>query len=106
MAMAKGYRGGRKLYKSARETVLRALAYAYRDRRRRKRDFRRLWILRIGAAARSHGLKYSEFINALGSRNVALNRKVLSQIAIFDPTGFEAIVKFAGSQRGSDVGKS
>ena len=98
LAMAKGYRGGRrKLYKSANETVLRALAFSYRDRKKRKGDFRRLWILRIGAAARSHGLKYGEFLHGLGQRNVALNRKVLSQIAIFDPAAFERLTQFATS---------
>ena len=95
LAMAKGYRGGRrKLFKAASETVLRALAYSYRDRRRRKRDFRRLWILRINAAARVNGLRYAEFIDGLNVRNVGLNRKVLSQIAIFDPMAFQAISKF------------
>ncbi len=98
LAMAKGYRGGRRrLFKTANETVLRALAFSYRDRRRRKRDFRRLWILRISAATRSHGLKYSEFVHGLGLRNVALNRKVLSQIAIFDPAAFEKLTQFAVS---------
>lgn len=98
LAMAKGFRGGRRrLYKSAKETVLRALAYSYRDRRRRKRDFRQLWILRINAAARANGLRYGEFINGLNNKNVGLNRKVLSQISIFDPAGFEALTKFACS---------
>ena len=99
LAMAKGYRGGRRrLYKSANETVLRALAFSYRDRRTRKRDFRRLWILRISAAVRAHGVRYSEFIHGLGERGVMLNRKVLSQIAIFDPAGFEKITRFAASK--------
>ncbi len=98
LAMAKGYRGGRrKLYKTANETVLRALAFSYRDRRRRKRDFRRLWTLRISAAARSHGLRYGEFVHGLGQKNVGLNRKVLSQIAIFDPAAFERLTQFATS---------
>ena len=99
LAMAKGYRGGRrKLYKSANETVLRALAFSYRDRRTRKRDFRRLSILRISAAARAHGVRYSEFIHGLGDKQVALNRKVLSQIAIFDPAGFEKLTQFAAAK--------
>ena len=98
LSMAKGYRGGRrKLFKSANEAVLRALAFSYRDRRRRKRDFRRLWILRISAATRSHGLKYGEFVHGLGAKNVTLNRKVLSQIAIFDPAAFEKLTQFAVS---------
>ena len=98
LSMAKGYRGGRrKLYKTANETVLRALAFSYRDRRKRKGDFRRLWILRISAAARSHGLKYGEFVHGLGQKDVELNRKVLSQIAIFDPAAFEKLAQFAAS---------
>ncbi|MBN1592888.1 MAG: 50S ribosomal protein L20 [Candidatus Coatesbacteria bacterium] len=98
LSMAKGFRGGRRrLFKSANETVMRALAFSYRDRRRRKGDFRRLWILRIGAAARSHGMKYSEFISGLEKNDVALNRKVLSQIAIFDPAAFEKLTQFAAT---------
>ena len=98
LGMAKGYRGGRRrLYKTANETVLRALAFSYRDRRKRKGDFRRLWILRISAAARSHGLRYRDFVHGLGQKNVELNRKVLSQIAIFDPAAFERLTQFAAS---------
>ncbi len=87
--MAKGYRGGRsKLYRSAVETVDRALNYAYRDRRVRKRDFRRLWIVRINAAARLHGLSYSRFIDGLNKAKVEVDRKILAEIAVSDPSAF------------------
>ncbi len=89
---AKGYRGGRNnLLRTVKETLLRAGAYAFRDRRVRKRDFRRLWITRINAAARQRGLRYSEFIAGLQKAGIELNRKMLSEIAIHDPTGFDAI---------------
>ena len=89
LKMAKGYRGGRsKLYRSAVETVDRALNYAYRDRRVRKRDFRRLWIVRINAAARLHGLSYSRFIDGLTKAKVEVDRKILAEIAVSDPSAF------------------
>ncbi len=89
LKMAKGYRGGRsKLFRSAVETVDRALNYAYRDRRVRKRDFRRLWIIRINAAARLHGLSYSRFIDGLTKANVEVDRKILADIAVNDPAAF------------------
>lgn len=89
LKMAKGYRGGRsKLFRSAVETVDRALNYAYRDRRVRKRDFRRLWIVRINAAARLHGLSYSRFIAGLTQANVEVDRKILADIAVNDPAAF------------------
>jgi large subunit ribosomal protein L20 len=89
----KGYRGGRgTLLRSAKETLVRAGAYAFRDRRARKRDFRRLWIIRINAAARERGLRYSEFINGLLKANITLDRKSLSEMAIADPAGFDAVV--------------
>ena len=89
LKMAKGYRGGRsKLYRSAVETVDRALNYAYRDRRVRKRDFRRLWIVRINAAARLHGLSYSRFIDGLTKAKVEVDRKILADIAVNDPGAF------------------
>jgi len=89
---AKGYRGGRgNLLRTVKETVVRAGAYAYRDRRTRKRQFRRLWIIRINAAARQRGLRYSEFIHGLKKANIELDRKSLSEIAICDPAGFDAI---------------
>jgi large subunit ribosomal protein L20 len=89
----KGYRGGRrKLLRTAKETLVRAGAYAFRDRRRRKRDFRRLWIIRINAAVRERGLRYSEFISGLASAKIELDRKSLSELAIHDPAAFDAIV--------------
>jgi|TARA_B100000809_G_C15036856_1_gene494082 large subunit ribosomal protein L20 len=90
----KGYVGGRNnLLRTAKETVVRADAYAYRDRRQRKRDFRRLWITRINAATRQRGLRYSEFICGLGKTGVELNRKMLSEMAIHDPAAFDALVE-------------
>ncbi len=90
----KGYVGGRSnLLRTAKETVLRADAYAYRDRRQRKRDFRRLWITRINAATRQRGLRYSEFMCGLGKTGIELNRKMLSEMAIHDPTAFDAVVE-------------
>lgn len=90
---AKGYRGGRgKLLRSVKETLLRSGAYAFRDRRTRKRDFRRLWIIRINAAVREHGLRYSEFIHGLNKAGIELDRRTLSEMAIHDPAGFEAVV--------------
>lgn len=91
---AKGYRGGRgNLTRTAKETVLRAGAFAFRDRRARKREFRKLWIIRINAAARQHGLRYSEFMNGLKRSGIELDRKSLSEMAIHDPAGFEQIVE-------------
>jgi large subunit ribosomal protein L20 len=89
----KGYVGGRrKLLRTAKETLVRSEAYAFRDRRRRKRDFRRLWIIRINAAVRERGLRYSEFINGLALAKIELDRKSLSELAIHDPAAFDAIV--------------
>ena len=94
---ARGYYGARsKNYRLAKEAVIRAGCMAYRDRRRRKRDFRRLWIIRVTAACEARGLQYSRFINALSRSNIALNRKMLSEIAIDDPAGFDRIVEQAG----------
>jgi large subunit ribosomal protein L20 len=96
MKMARGFVGGRhRLFRTATEAVDRALAYAYRDRKSRKRDFRRLWIARINAAARLNGLSYSRFIGGLKKANVDLDRKVLSNMAIVDPNAFSQIVKTA-----------
>lgn len=90
---AKGYRGGRsKLLKTAKESVQKALLYAYRDRRQRKRDFRSLWIVRINAAAREHGLSYSEFINALKKSNVTISRNILADLAVREPNIFATLV--------------
>ena len=96
LAMAKGHRAGRKnLIGQARMSVEKALSYAYRDRRVKKREFRRLWIVRINAAARNHGLSYSQFINGLTRAGVDLDRKVLSDIAIHDDAAFGELVKLA-----------
>lgn len=94
LKLAKGYRGGRsKLLKTAKETVERALLYAYRDRRKRKSEFRKLWITRINAAVRQYGISYSAFINKLKKNNIEIDRKVLAHIAVSDPPTFEKIVK-------------
>ncbi len=96
MKMAKGYRGGRRrLYKSAREGVDRALCFAFRDRKVRKREFRNLWIIRINAAVRPFGLSYSRFINQLGKANIKLDRKVLADLAVYYPEDFSRIVELA-----------
>lgn len=89
---AKGYRGAKsKLYKKAKETLERALKYAYRDRRVRKREFRKLWIIRINAAARSHGLRYSEFIAGLSKAEIGLDRKTLAELAVNNPDSFKIL---------------
>ncbi|MHC4264962.1 MAG: 50S ribosomal protein L20 [Planctomycetota bacterium] len=89
----KGYRGARgKLYRIAKESSVRALVNARIDRKRRKREFRRLWILRLNAACKQHDLRYSQFINGCKKANIQINRKMLSEIAISDPAGFDAIV--------------
>ena len=94
---AKGYRGGRgKLLRVAAISVMRARQYAYRDRKRRKADFRRLWIIRINAAARENGLSYSAFIRGLLKAGIAIDRKILSEMAVSDPEGFSALAKMAG----------
>ncbi|MEM6692874.1 MAG: 50S ribosomal protein L20 [Planctomycetota bacterium] len=91
---AKGYRGGRgKLTRTVKETLVRSGAYAYRDRRVRKREFRKLWIVRINAAVRAHGLRYSEFIHGLKLAGIDLDRKTLSEMAIHDEKGFAAVVE-------------
>lgn len=96
LKLAKGYRGTRsKLYRTAITMVRRALCYAYRDRKAKKRDFRALWIQRINAASRSHGLPYSKFMNGLKKANIALDRKQLSEMAIFDQVVFAALVEKA-----------
>ena len=100
--MAKGYRGGRsRLYRTAVDAVHRALAYAYRDRRARKRDFRKLWIARINAAARLHGLSYSRLMDALRKAHVELDRKILADLAVNDPNAFSKIVGMAKQVRGN-----
>ena len=94
--MAKGFRGGRhRLYRTAVEAVDRALVYAYRDRKARKRDFRKLWIVRIGAGARMNGTSYSRLMGGLKKAGVELDRKVLANLALLDPTAFAEVVKTA-----------
>lgn len=94
--MAKGFRGGRGvLYRTAREAVENALAYAYRDRKVRKRDFRALWIVRINAAAREYGLSYSRFMNGLAKAQVGLDRKVLADLAVRAKEDFARLAEVA-----------
>lgn len=91
---AKGYWGGKsKLYKTAKESVDRSLQYAYRDRRTKKREFRKLWISRINAAVRLHGLTYSTFIDLMNKKNVQINRKVLADLVISDPATFSKLIE-------------
>lgn len=93
LALAKGYRGRRgNVYRIAKQAVMRAGQYAYRDRRNKKRVFRALWITRINAAAREHGLSYSKLINGLSRASIALDRKVLAELAVNDKPAFAAIV--------------
>ncbi|QDV06765.1 50S ribosomal protein L20 [Planctomycetes bacterium Poly30] len=95
---ARGFRGGRsKLWRTVRESVVRAWAYSYRDRRQKKRQFRRLWIVRINAAARMRGMTYSQFIAGMNRAEIGLNRKQLSELAIHDPKAFDALVEEAKS---------
>ncbi|MCX7918515.1 MAG: 50S ribosomal protein L20 [bacterium] len=96
LKLAKGYRGAKsKLYRSAKEAVMRAGQYAFRDRKARKRDFRSLWIVRINAAARSNGITYRDFMAGLKKAKVGLDRKMLSEIAISDPATFTKLVELA-----------
>ncbi len=99
LKLAKGYRGGKsRLFRTATEAVDRALCYSYRDRRTKKRDFRRLWIIRISAAAKTNGTNYSRLINGLKNSEIELDRKVLSNLAIVDPNAFSQVVKTTGLQ--------
>lgn len=96
MKAAKGYHGGKgRLLRLAKETVGRALRYAYRDRRVRKREFRALWIIRVNAAAREHGLSYSQFMHGLSKAGVEVDRKVLADLAVNEPTAFAVLVEKA-----------
>ena len=105
MREAKGYYGSRgSHYKAAKEQVMHSLAYAYRDRRVRKRDFRRLWITRINAAAHSHGLSYNKFIAGLKAADVQVDRKMLAELAVNDPQAFGALVDVAKAGAGSTEG--
>ena len=93
LSLAKGFRGGNKnLFRTANQRVMKALCNAYRDRRRRKRDFRKLWISRINASARINGTNYSQLINQLKSADIRINRKMLAQLAVNEPKCFEKIV--------------
>jgi len=101
LARAKGFRGRRKnVFRIANEAVMRAGQYAYRDRRRKKRDFRSLWIARINAAAREHGLSYSVFMNGLKKAAIAVDRKVLADIAVLDKPAFGKFVEKAKASLG------
>ncbi|GFN36051.1 50S ribosomal protein L20 [Tepidimicrobium xylanilyticum] len=96
LKQAKGYYGAKsKLYRPANQAVMKSLQYAYSGRKQRKRDFRKLWISRINAAARMNGMNYSTFINGLKKANIEINRKVLSEMAIHDPEGFSKLVEIA-----------
>ncbi|YAI81452.1 MAG: 50S ribosomal protein L20 [cyanobacterium endosymbiont of Rhopalodia sterrenbergii] len=96
LKLAKGFRGSHsKLFRMANQQVMKALRNAYRDRRKRKRDFRRLWITRINAAARTYGVSYSQLTGQLKKANIELNRKMLAQLAITDPQVFEKVVEMA-----------
>ena len=105
MKAAKGYRGGRgNLYKSAMEAVDKGLQYAYRDRRAKKRDFRRLWVARINAETRVNGMTYSRFIEGLTKSGVEIDRKVLAELAVNDPAGFTKVVDVAKASLTSPAG--
>jgi len=94
LKLAKGYFGAKsKLYRIANQAVMKSLNYAFRDRRQKKREFRRLWIARINAAARMNGLSYSKFMNALKKSGISLNRKVLADMAVNDAAGFKLLVE-------------
>ncbi len=106
MKLAKGYFGSKhRLYKTAKEQVMHSLKYAYRDRRQKKRDFRKLWITRINAACRQNEISYSKFINGLNKAGVIINRKMLSELAISDPKAFAELVKVAKDALNGKVAK-
>ena len=99
LKQAKGYRGARsKVFRVAKQAVIKAGQYAFRDRRAKKRDFRSLWIIRVSAATDARGLSFSKFVGGLRKANVALNRKMLSEIAIHDPAAFDQLVALAKTQ--------
>ena len=101
LKLAKGYFGSKHtLYKTANEQVMKSLQYAYRDRRQKKRDFRKLWITRINAAARLNGLSYSQLMHGLKLAEIDINRKMLSEMAISDPEGFASLVETAKAKLG------
>ena len=96
LKLAKGYRGAKsKLYRTANEAVMKSLVYAYIGRKQKKRNFRRMWIARISAAAKMNGMNYSRFMNCLKKANIDINRKMLSEIAIADPAAFTALAEQA-----------
>ena len=96
LQMAEGNRGTRRrLFRQAHEAVMHSMAYAYRDRRNRKRDMRRLWIIRINAAARMHGVTYSKLMHAIHTANIGVDRKILAEMAVNDEAAFSALVKSA-----------
>ena len=102
LAQAKGYRGRRKnVYRIAKQAVMKAGQYQYRDRRQRKRQFRSLWIARINAAARLEGMKYSTFMNGLKKANIEVDRKVLADLAVFDQPAFAALAAQAKAKLGA-----
>ena len=103
LKLAKGYYGSKHtLYKTAHEQVMRSLQYAFRDRKQRKRQFRKLWIQRINAAAQLNGLKYNQFINGLSNADVVINRKMLADMAVNDPAGFAALCEVAKNAKAKD----
>ncbi|BAU14692.1 ribosomal protein L20 [Leptolyngbya sp. NIES-3755] len=96
LKLAKGFRGSHsRLFRTANQQVMKALRNAYRDRRKKKRDFRRLWITRINAAARQQGISYSQLIGKLKKADIVINRKMLAQLAVLDPAGFAKVVEKA-----------
>jgi large subunit ribosomal protein L20 len=100
LKLAKGFRGSHsRLFRTANQQVMKALRNAYRDRRKRKRDFRRLWITRINAAARQNGTTYSQLLGNLKKANILINRKMLAQLAVLDPAGFSKVVETANQAR-------
>ncbi|NJM19288.1 MAG: 50S ribosomal protein L20 [Richelia sp. RM2_1_2] len=101
LKLAKGFRGSHStLFRTANQQVMKALRHAYRDRKKRKRDFRRLWITRINAAIREHGMSYSKFMGYLKKSNIEINRKMLAQMAILDPDGFSKVAEIASQAKG------
>lgn len=100
LKLAKGYRGGKsKLFRTAKQAVMKSLAYAYTGRKQKKRDFRRLWITRISAQAKVNGMNYSTFMNGLKKAGITMNRKMLAEIAVSDKEAFAALVEKAKASR-------
>lgn len=102
LKLAKGFRGSHsKLFRTANQRVMKALRNSYRDRRKRKRDFRRLWIVRVNAAARQHGISYSQLMGNLKKADIQINRKMLAEMAILDPASFGKVVEAAAQAKAS-----